>query len=70
MPEGFWPEFWSAAKSAGLLGTIIMAGAWWVAREDLKQERQLGATRHLAIMDALNSIKMFMEVIKDRFPRT
>lgn len=69
MPEGFWPEFWSALKAAGVFAAIVTTGMWWTARKDLQDERSLGATRHAAVMDALNAIKVFMEVIKDRFPR-
>ena len=62
-------EFWAAAKAAGFFGTIIMGVMWHLARMELRDERKKDEARHTAMMDVLNAIKTFMEIIRDRFPR-
>lgn len=70
MPEISAADFWSAAKAAGFFGTIIMSAMWWKAVKDLDKERERDETRHTATMEVLHAIKTFMEIIKDRFPRS
>jgi len=38
-PAGFWTEFYSAAKTAGWFGTLIMALMWWRAEKRAEIER-------------------------------
>lgn len=70
VPDSFWPVFWDAAKAAGFFGTVVMAIMWYLTRQDLKEEMKKDDARHAATLDVLNSIKTFMEVIKDRLPRS
>jgi len=69
-PPGIWPVFWDAAKAAGFFGTLVMTVMWWLARRDLDKEREKDDARHTATMEVLHAIKIFMEIIRDRFPRT
>jgi len=39
-PDNFWAEFYSAAKTAGWFGTLIMALMWWRAERRAEIERQ------------------------------
>ncbi len=68
-PAGFWAEFYAAAKTAGWFGTLVMTLMWWLERRERKDEQGTGEKRHAAVMEALNAVKTFMEVIRDRFPR-
>lgn len=39
VPQGFWAEFWPAAKAAGFFGTALMALMWWRAERRAEIER-------------------------------
>lgn len=74
VPEGFWPEFFSAAKAAGWFGTLVMTLMWWLERgERLKLQNILhgdgnnpGAlTKFVTTVDNLaHSVEAQTEVMK------
>lgn len=70
IPASLIADIWTVVKAAGILGTVVMWLAYRGARQDLTKEREKEDARHAATMDALNGIKVFMEIIRDRFPRT
>ena len=71
MPEADWFKIiWAYAEKAGPFATVLMTGMWWLERLERKEERATGNARHSAVMDVLQSIRTFIEVVKDRFPRS
>ena len=60
----------SQARRQRLAAAVVLAVALYFTRVDLRKEREKDEARHTATMDVLNAIKSFMEVIKDRIPRS
>jgi predicted membrane chloride channel (bestrophin family) len=70
IPANIWTQIWETVQAAGVLGAVVLAVALYFTRVDLRKEREKDEARHTATMDVLNAIKSFMEVIKDRIPRS
>lgn len=41
VPDNFWSEFYSAAKTAGWFGTLVMASMWWLERGERREMQAL-----------------------------
>lgn len=36
----FWPAFFDAARAAGLLGTLVLGGVWYLERQERRETRK------------------------------